>query len=142
MAYASAVAPPPTEAGGIRAWGDEKPAWIRRIPERAGCADVRANFPGVYGKRHAYLALSGGGENGAYGAGLLTGWTASGKRPEFTMVTGISTGSLIAPFAFLGSAYDQQLTDIYTKYSTEDLVQQAVGRSAWCRPRRRSTRRR
>ena len=85
-------------------------------------SEMRTRLPGVYGKHHAYLALSGGGSNGAYGAGLLTGWTASGKRPEFAMVTGISTGSLIAPFAFLGPAYDQQLTDIYTKYSTKDLV--------------------
>ena len=49
-----------------------------------------------------YLAISGGGENGAYGAGLLTGWTALGTRPEFKGVTGVSTGALIAPFAFLG----------------------------------------
>jgi len=121
VAYASAATPPPQESGAIRAWGDEKPAWIDAFLN-APDEEVKANFPGVYGKRHAYLALSGGGENGAYGAGLLTGWTASGKRPEFSMVTGISTGSLIAPFAFLGSAYDQRLTDIYTKYSTEDLV--------------------
>jgi predicted patatin/cPLA2 family phospholipase len=121
VAYASAATPPPQESGAIRAWGDEKPAWIDAFLN-APDEEVQANFPGVYGKRHAYLALSGGGENGAYGAGLLTGWTASGTRPEFTMVTGISTGSLIAPFAFLGSAYDQQLTDIYTKYSTDDLV--------------------
>jgi predicted patatin/cPLA2 family phospholipase len=121
VAYASAATPPPQESGAIRAWGDEKPAWIDAFLT-APDEEVQANFPGVYGKRHAYLALSGGGENGAYGAGLLTGWTASGKRPEFSMVTGISTGSLIAPFAFLGSAYDQPLTDIYTKYSTDDLV--------------------
>lgn len=49
----------------------------------------------------AFLALSGGGENGAYGAGLLTGWSALGTRPEFKGVTGVSTGALIAPFAFL-----------------------------------------
>src|SRR5262245_56418969 len=49
-----------------------------------------------------YLAISGGGENGAYGAGLLTGWTALGTRPEFKGVTGVSTGALMAPFAFLG----------------------------------------
>jgi predicted patatin/cPLA2 family phospholipase len=120
-AYASAVAPPPQESGSIRAWGDEAPPWIKTFLD-APDKEIQALFPGVYGKRHAYLALSGGGENGAYGAGVLAGWTASGTRPEFTMVTGISTGSLIAPFAFLGPAYDQQLTDIYTKYSTDDLV--------------------
>jgi hypothetical protein len=49
-----------------------------------------------------YLAVSGGGDAGAFGAGLLNGWTAAGNRPQFKLVTGISTGALIAPFAFLG----------------------------------------
>jgi hypothetical protein len=83
---------------------------------------LQRRFPGIYGRPHAYLALSGGGENGAYGAGLLNGWTASETRPEFTMVTGISTGSLIAPFAFLGPEYDDELTEVYTQYSTKDLL--------------------
>jgi len=60
------------------------------------------------------LSLSGGGDNGAFGAGLLVGWTAHGDRPKFKLVTGVSTGSLIAPFAFLGSEYDSTLTDVYT----------------------------
>ena len=50
----------------------------------------------------SFLAISGGGDNGAFGAGLLNGWTAAGTRPDFKGVTGISTGALIAPFAFLG----------------------------------------
>ena len=66
-----------------------------------------------------YLAISGGGENGAYGAGLLTGWTALGTRPEFKGVTGVSTGALIAPFAFLGPAYDEQLERFYTTIEQE-----------------------
>ena len=70
-----------------------------------------------------YLALSGGGGDGAYGAGILNGWTASGTRPEFTMVSGVSTGALIAPFAFLGPAYDAYLTEIYTSGVAETLVQ-------------------
>ncbi|RST87409.1 patatin [Aquibium carbonis] len=107
--------------GAIRIWGDEKPAWFDAMVD-APPEELKQRFSGIYGKPHAYLALSGGGENGAYGAGLLTGWTASGRRPEFTMVTGISTGSLIAPFAFLGPEYDRQLTEIYTIYSTKDLV--------------------
>ena len=78
--------------------------------------------PAMYGKPHSYLAISGGGQNGAYGAGLLNGWSAAGNRPEFTFVTGISTGSLIAPFAFLGQEYDGVLTEIYTKYATKDLA--------------------
>lgn len=60
------------------------------------------------------LSLSGGGDNGAFGAGLLAGWTAHGDRPAFKLVTGVSTGALIAPFAFLGPEYDTALTDIYT----------------------------
>lgn len=61
-----------------------------------------------------YLALSGGGGDGAFGAGLLNGWTWTGTRPEFAIVSGVSTGALIAPFAFLGSAYDDTLREIYT----------------------------
>jgi hypothetical protein len=61
-----------------------------------------------------YLALSGGGGDGAFGVGVLNGWTQRGDRPEFTVVSGVSTGALIAPFAFLGPAYDQTLRDMYT----------------------------
>ena len=59
---------------------------------------------------------------GAFGAGLLIGWTKAGTRPEFNMVTGVSTGALSAPFAFLGSDYDEQLKAIYTTISTKDVV--------------------
>jgi predicted acylesterase/phospholipase RssA len=68
-----------------------------------------------------YLAISGGGDNGAYGAGLLNGWTATGKRPEFKLVTGVSTGALIAPFAFLGPKYDYVLERVYTTTSQKDI---------------------
>src|SRR3954467_4558398 len=61
-----------------------------------------------------FLAISGGGDNGAYGAGFLNGWTAAGTRPQFKVVTGVSTGALIAPFAFLGSKYDGALEKFYT----------------------------
>nr|WP_294551178.1 patatin-like phospholipase family protein [uncultured Rhodopila sp.] len=60
------------------------------------------------------LAVSGGGADGAFGAGLLTGWTEAGTRPDFKLVTGVSTGALTAPFAFLGPAWDPQLTAVYT----------------------------
>jgi hypothetical protein len=68
-----------------------------------------------------FLAISGGGDNGAFGAGLLLGWTAAGNRPTFKGVTGISTGALIAPFAFLGSDYDQALREVYTNVSKKDI---------------------
>ncbi|WP_443189706.1 patatin-like phospholipase family protein [Methylobacterium sp. Leaf99] len=71
----------------------------------------------------AYLALSGGGGDGAYGAGILNGWTESGKRPEFSLVSGVSTGALIAPFAFVGPEYDAVLKDIYTSGVASTLVQ-------------------
>ncbi len=70
-----------------------------------------------------YLAISGGGDNGAFGAGLLCGWTVAGDRPEFKLVTGISTGALIAPFAFLGSSYDAQLKEFYTTISQKDIME-------------------
>jgi len=68
------------------------------------------------------LALSGGGANGAFGAGILYGWSAAGTRPTFKMVTGISTGALIAPFAFLGADYDQILKQVYTSTATKDIL--------------------
>jgi predicted acylesterase/phospholipase RssA len=70
-----------------------------------------------------FLAISGGGENGAYGAGLLIGWTATGTRPSFKLVTGESTGALSAPFAFLGPAYDAKLQEVYTTLSAKDVMQ-------------------
>ncbi len=74
------------------------------------------------GKLYCMLAVSGGAANGAYGAGLLSGWSASGSRPVFQIVTGISTGAIIAPFAFLGSEYDGKLKELYTMYSTRDIM--------------------
>ncbi len=68
-----------------------------------------------------FLVISGGGDNGAFGAGLLVGWSKAGDRPDFKLVTGISTGALIAPFAFLGGEYDAQLEDVYTSISSDDI---------------------
>ncbi|GAB5468681.1 MAG: patatin-like phospholipase family protein [Rhodospirillales bacterium] len=78
-----------------------------------------ANLPPVN-----FLAISGGGDDGAFGAGLLVGWTETGTRPEFKLVTGVSTGSLIAPFAFLGPSYDDQLTEVYTEITTSDVYEE------------------
>jgi predicted patatin/cPLA2 family phospholipase len=71
-----------------------------------------------------FLAISGGGEDGAFGAGLLVGWSAAGTRPRFKGVTGISTGALIAPFAFLGPEYDEKLKDVYTTITSKDILEQ------------------
>ena len=70
----------------------------------------------------SFLALSGGGAKGAFGAGFLNGWTDSGARPKFKIVTGISTGALIAPLAFLGSEYDYKLRENYTTIRTKDIL--------------------
>lgn len=72
----------------------------------------------------AFLAVSGGGDNGAFGAGVLSGWTARGDRPVFKGVTGVSTGALIAPMAFLGSEYDDALREAYTAITKNDIFEE------------------
>jgi predicted acylesterase/phospholipase RssA len=69
------------------------------------------------------LAVSGGGENGAFGAGVLCGWTEYGNRPVFELVTGVSTGALTAPFAYLGSSYDPQLRAVYTELTASHVLE-------------------
>lgn len=110
----------------MRYWGDEaSPRFVADTIEsfEREMAIVRAS--GSTGKVPPvnFLAISGGGENGAYGAGLLVGWTQTGTRPTFKLVTGISTGALTAPFAFLGPAYDDKLKEVYTTLSAKDVMQ-------------------
>lgn len=89
---------------------------VRYAPgDAAGIAAIHAGMaPRPARHPMTMLALSGGGANGAYGAGVLLGWTETGKRPEFSVVTGVSTGALIAPFAFLGPAWDDELKSAFT----------------------------
>ena len=116
-------------APNVRYWGDALPKNIRQAFALSD-QQTRKLRPHLYknGRRQAvkFLAISGGGSHGAFGAGLLVGWTASGRRPEFDLVTGVSTGALSAPFAFLGPRYDRQLREIYTRYGTEQLIQKQV----------------
>lgn len=70
---------------------------------------------------HSVAAFSAGGADGAYGAGVLVGWTRSGARPKFDVVTGVSTGSLMSVLAFLGPEYDQQLQTFYTTQSNDRI---------------------
>ena len=72
-----------------------------------------------------FLAVSGGGDDGAFGAGLICGWSDSGKMPNSKLVTGVSTGSMIAPFAFLGGAYIGRLRTLYTTIKPEDISEDA-----------------
>src|SRR5574338_94036 len=71
--------------------------------------------------RYDYLVVSGGGSDGAFGSGILNGWSAHGDRPSFKIVTGVSTGALIAPLAFLGSSYDPQLKEAYTTIDADRI---------------------
>lgn len=98
----------------IRYWGDQRAAYADTTIDR-----LKQNKQ--LHKRVDILALSGGAEDGAYGAGFLKGWSERGERPEFTMVTGISTGALIAPFAFLGPEYDDVLQRLFTESSRKNI---------------------
>ncbi|MGB3365787.1 MAG: patatin-like phospholipase family protein [Thermodesulfobacteriota bacterium] len=111
---------------GVRDWGDEYSQvfqddaelsikqYIDQRPEGKSYDEVELNV----------LALSGGGSNGAFSVGLLNGWQAEGSLPEFKLVTGISTGSLIAPFAFLGGKYVPQIGQLYTNITTDQILKQ------------------
>jgi len=104
----------------VRAWGGKvSPEFqqdaIESVRQKQANGNVQRDF--------ASLSLSGGGSDGAFGAGFLNGWAQSGGRPDFKLVTGISTGALIAPFAFLGSDYDDRLKEVYTTTSTSDILE-------------------
>jgi predicted acylesterase/phospholipase RssA len=107
----------------IRFWGDASAKEIQSIMmAEAHQTDTRRSL-GL--ERHPpvsnLLAISGGAEDGAFGAGLLVGWGDAGTRPPFDLVTGVSSGALIAPFAFLGREHDSQLREIFTKYGRKDV---------------------
>src|SRR5262245_10798734 len=111
----------------VRAWGGRPSAAMERDFERSFEHESPGDFPrGADGVvRYPHLALSGGGSNGAFGAGFLNGWSATGSRPVFKIVTGVSTGALMAPFAFLGRQYDAALHEFYTTTTNRDIF--AVG---------------
>ena len=90
-----------------RAWGDSEEEFARLLPKVDG----------------PWLALSGGGSDGAYAAGLLTGLTQTGKRPDFAVVTGASIGALIAPYAFLGPRYDEELRNQFSTITAGDVFE-------------------
>jgi predicted acylesterase/phospholipase RssA len=110
---------------GARVWADEAPKDLKNVYKTylKGVPQLGASAPLVNGRMQIdILALSGGGSDGAFGAGVLTGWSERGDRPEFEQVTGVSAGSIIAPFAYLGPKYDPQLKEIWTQYRTDQLV--------------------
>lgn len=104
----------------IRDWGDHFSPVLQRSVESALKEEAKQDNP--YGQTPIqYLSLSGGGMNGAFGAGFLCGWTAQGSRPNFDFVTGISAGALLAPFAYLGTNHDVALREIYANLQPKDL---------------------
>ena len=105
----------------LRFWGDQQQLGQHPAFDPANVVSLEDSYGGIMHTEHHYLAISGGGADGAYGAGVLVGWSEQGTRPEFTMVTGISTGALTAPFAFLGSDYDRQLQELYTTLDSSSI---------------------
>jgi predicted patatin/cPLA2 family phospholipase len=120
LALASDIVPLSVPFARFYADGDQAQveAFARELAEKALAAEKRHPTPPG---PNIYLAMSGGGDDGAFGAGLLLGWTARGDRPSFRIVTGTSTGALSAPFAFLGSEYDPQLKAVYTETAASDI---------------------
>ncbi len=102
--------------GGVRFSGDAPASVFERLRDEVVRAAQARHEPVTY------LALSGGGGDGAYGAGFLKGLGETGRRPQFTIVSGVSTGALMAPFVFLGSSYDGMLGDLYTSGYAATLV--------------------
>jgi len=116
VGYADAV--PVGFSGDIRIIDDSRHAFEARMPRVLEQIHAAAS-----GGPLNVLALSGGGVGAAFGAGALVGWSRLGTRPEFQVVTGVSAGALIAPFAFLGPLWDDRLTDIFSGERTQHLLQ-------------------
>jgi predicted patatin/cPLA2 family phospholipase len=114
-----------------RFWGDDVPPNLEERV-RESIPILRERFPDAIDASpetapfQRALAISGGGANGAFGAGVLAGWTESGMRFEFDTVTGVSTGAIIAPFAFLGPNYDDTVVDIYASGTREKVFNLAL----------------
>jgi predicted acylesterase/phospholipase RssA len=109
----------------VRGWAGQPSSTLEQDLARSFAQESPADFPpdATGTVRYPHLALSGGGANGAFGAGFLNGWTATGTRPTFKIVTGVSTGALMAPFAFIGPPYDQALREFYTTTRSSDIFQ-------------------
>jgi predicted acylesterase/phospholipase RssA len=115
----------------VRAWAGQTSVALEQDLALSFAQESVKDFPrGADGSvRYPHLALSGGGASGAFGAGYLNGWTGTGTRPVFKIVTGVSTGALMAPFAFLGPDYDDALRTFYTTTRTRDIF--VVGSILW-----------
>ena len=109
---------------GVRDWAHKRSELFQKVLVE-GLRQTLENDPDLFTNKNStidVLAVSGGGSNGAFGVGLLSGWADSGTRPTFSLVTGISTGALIAPFAFLGPDYEDPIIRMYTTVNTKDII--------------------
>jgi predicted patatin/cPLA2 family phospholipase len=108
-----------------RVWGDRNTREMRTLLDvqyrQTKAAVASGRRPADALRKADFLAISGGGADGAYAAGVLIGWSEKRGRPQFEVVTGVSTGALAAPFAFLGSRYDEQLRQVFTFYGDSDI---------------------
>ena len=115
----------PVGFNNVRFFGDGLPQNARQVVKRKVDESIAAR-PAEWNRNRIidvnFLIISGGGPDGAFGAGILNGMTDGGNRLDFEVVTGVSTGALIAPFAFLGPKYDAALKSVYTEISTKDIV--------------------
>ncbi len=107
----------------VRAWAGHPNEAMERDLAQSFAQESAQDFPrrADGSVRYPHLALSGGGAHGAFGAGYLNGWSSTGTRPVFKIVTGVSTGALMAPFAFLGQEFDDALREFYTTTRTRDI---------------------
>ena len=107
----------------VRAWAGQPSSALEQDLAQSFAHESAQDFPKAAdgSVSYAHLALSGGGANGAFGSGFLNGWTGTGTRPVFKIVTGVSTGALMAPFAFVGPPYDQALKEFYTTTRSRDI---------------------
>ena len=103
---------------------DAAVAGLPGMPDAQFWADSETDFAkALPPQRGPWLILSTGGADGAFGAGLLNGLSAAGKRPDYAVVTGVSTGALMAPFVFAGPRYDAALQAVYTNTSAADIFE-------------------
>ncbi|MDF1798352.1 MAG: patatin-like phospholipase family protein [Planctomycetota bacterium] len=117
------VLPEVRDFEGVRALhGYPNPAFQARFEQAARTFAARPRNP-LEPPEYDMLVLSSGGVNGAFGAGILSAWTERGDRPEFELVTGVSVGALLAPFAFAGSAFDERLEDLFRGIDRADLME-------------------
>ncbi len=94
------------------------------MPDARFCADSETDFnKALPAQPGPWLILSTGGADGAFGAGVVTGLSAGGHRPDYTVVTGVSAGALMAPFMFAGPKYDATLQALYTQTSAADIFE-------------------